>query len=304
MQIKINDEPINFSLDNEKTLGEVIEGLNKWLKDSGLIITSIKKDETDLPLNDSKKWNPTPLENIETIDVKVNLPGEIRLTNLQTLYQYFTILEKSLEHRNFSLIKELQDEYEHVEEVIDVLITNSNSSSENSSALRDLFKIIDKAETFSDEHGKSAEENISVALRMIRGWKTLLDERIREYNDPLSELLKVCKLFKRVIKDMEEVAVLLQAGRDKQAMELIIQFTELSQKLLRLYPALRERGSLDITNIEIEGKSFEEFYRDLNALLRELIEAFISEDYILIGDLLEYEIAPRVDKLLSYLRGE
>ena len=39
----------------------------------------------------------------------------------------------------------------------------------------------------------------------------------------------------------------------------------------------------------------------MNGVLRDLLAAFNAKDSILIGDLLEYEVAPRLGKLLPLL---
>ena len=41
----------------------------------------------------------------------------------------------------------------------------------------------------------------------------------------------------------------------------------------------------------------ERFFSDLNRILTELIEAFEAKDSVLIGDLLEYEVTPRLEGL-------
>jgi hypothetical protein len=84
-------------------------------------------------------------------------------------------------------------------------------------------------------------------------------------------------------------------------MDSILKFIELSQKLIRLYPILKENGLVDFTKGNIDGMSFGDFYGALNLVLNELSDAFAVEDSVLIGDLLEYEIAPRIEALLTGL---
>ena len=47
--------------------------------------------------------------------------------------------------------------------------------------------------------------------------------------------------------------------------------------------------------------SFEKYYNELNGFLKELIDAFQINDSVLIGDLLEYEIAPRLEGLIQFI---
>jgi hypothetical protein len=87
--------------------------------------------------------------------------------------------------------------------------------------------------------------------------------------------------------------VLLATGRDRQAMEAVVRFSELCQRLLALL------GSLGVP--AVGGREPAEFFAGLNGVLQELIAAFQARDTVLIGDLLEYEIAPRLRQLKAVL---
>ena len=58
---------------------------------------------------------------------------------------------------------------------------------------------------------------------------------------------------------------------------------------------------MDTSKAKILDLPFDEFYKDFNSILLELTNAFGAGDSVLIGDLLEYEIAPRLDGLLFFL---
>jgi hypothetical protein len=88
---------------------------------------------------------------------------------------------------------------------------------------------------------------------------------------------------------LSEVSVLLQTGRDRQAMDVVISFTDAAQDMVGVLPFLppdAERARL---------------ISDLNPVLHQLAAAFDARDAILIGDLLEYEVAPRMDRLTPLL---
>jgi hypothetical protein len=89
--------------------------------------------------------------------------------------------------------------------------------------------------------------------------------------------------------DLKEVSLLLQTGRDKPAMEIVISFADNVQSLMDILPFLApdpERARL---------------LAELTPVLRELVAAFDSRDTVLIGDLLEYEIAPRMERIAPLL---
>jgi hypothetical protein len=76
-------------------------------------------------------------------------------------------------------------------------------------------------------------------------------------------------------------------------MDTIVRFSELSQTLVRLVASIFPDNS---------NEKLQAFYQDLNSVLSELLEAFAAKDSVLIGDLMEYEIAPRLEQLRTFLQ--
>jgi len=72
-----------------------------------------------------------------------------------------------------------------------------------------------------------------------------------------------------------------------------VRFSELSQSLVRLVASIFPDNS---------NEDLEAFYEELNGVLSELLEAFDAKDSVLIGDLMEYEIAPRLERLRKLLQ--
>lgn len=86
-----------------------------------------------------------------------------------------------------------------------------------------------------------------------------------------------------------EVSVLLQSGKDREAMETVARFTDLIEAVLAILPRTRDGGQAAA------------LFADFNPRLREVLAAFDAKDFILVGDILEYEIAPRLEGLSSLL---
>ena len=56
MKIVLNNEEIDFTLEDEKTLGDVLSGIEKWIQKSGFNITSIRANGKTLLLEEEKDW--------------------------------------------------------------------------------------------------------------------------------------------------------------------------------------------------------------------------------------------------------
>jgi hypothetical protein len=133
------------------------------------------------------------------------------------------------------------------------------------------------------ERAASAAESISAV-------REELAMRIAAVTHPAWIIAECVEALKPMIGTITEIPLLLQTGKDGSAMERIIRFSEITQKLLDIVPFLpqdRERDRL---------------FEELNPVLRQLIEAFDARDLVLIGDLFEYEVAPRLTGLLPALQ--
>lgn len=93
----------------------------------------------------------------------------------------------------------------------------------------------------------------------------------------------------RLLAGLGEVPVQLQTGRDRDAMATVTALCDAVQRLLPLLAFLPR-------DAEREGLIVE-----LNATLGELATALAARDTVLIGDLAEYEVAPRLARLVPLL---
>ena len=144
------------------------------------------------------------------------------------------------------------------------------------------------------------EQRRNESIELIGRVEAQVALRLREITNPREALRLLLQDLNRSIKEIGEVAVLLQTGKDRQAMETITRFSELSQCLVRIFSSLKLTPE---NNDKIGGKSFDAFFTELNLMLEELLAAFKHQDSVLIGDLLEYEIAPRLEELKDFTEG-
>ena len=84
-------------------------------------------------------------------------------------------------------------------------------------------------------------------------------------------------------------------------MKTVLFFIEIFNKVIRIIPELR-RGGVDTSHIMIGDAAMPRFYGDFNVVLRQLTESFEHKDAVLIGDLAEYEILPRMQSFFGAMR--
>ena len=293
VDIKINDQPIEFTLENEKNLGDIIEGVKTWLGETGFQITSIEHDGNVInpDIVQKETWEQEPISNITSINVTVLSPVEQYGQNLHTIYQFITLLSRGLAAGNMALINQLKEELPQIIEHLDEYIGPGGNYGK---ALEQLVKS-------SGVLDGELKPQVQKLKEFCGSLMIILGSRMNELTNPFEELKLTARALKEVVPKLPDVSVLLQTGRDREAMGSIIEFAEISEKLIRLYRVLKDQGYTQFEDTTIDNQGFSDFYSDLNGIFLELEEAFNSRDSVLIGDLLEYEVAPRTEKLIEYI---
>ena len=82
MQIVVNKQKLDYTLDKEATIGEVVRGLQSWLNDSGFLISRLESDSLELSLENMDKWGEISIEKISSLDVTAETSCEARLNLL------------------------------------------------------------------------------------------------------------------------------------------------------------------------------------------------------------------------------
>jgi hypothetical protein len=127
----------------------------------------------------------------------------------------------------------------------------------------------------------------------------LVRSRLSEAVHPELEAVSVLRALDAQNEKIQNISVLLQTGRDGEAMRNLVAFSDLIDKAMRLYSTLSASAPSAIQK-SVDGLSFKSFIDDLNVTLKSLVEAFDAHDSVLIGDVLEYEIASRIRTLPSF----
>jgi len=294
MIITLNSDPFDVTIENEKTLEELYTGISNWLIKSDLEITELVKDGEDLKLTNSSEWKNILLENIGKLDIVAISGSDRYISDLQTLYQYISLLQNAVTGSNNALISDLLSELKYVTSTLDSFLSKKDLP------IYGTLKLKECINNFQKENREELESRNKL-IELLKNISLVLQMRIKEVTSPFSELQKTAELLKKIIPGISDVSVMLQTGDDQQAINSILTFIDLSEKLIRLFPFLKEFGYTDISTKSIDSESFDDFYKGFNSILVELIDAFDINDSILIGDLMEYEIAPRVNKLLEFI---
>jgi len=121
-------------------------------------------------------------------------------------------------------------------------------------------------------------------------------------NDIKASFAKLSELFSELANQMEGVPVALQSGKNlevsesiKKLADSIDQFCHIAT-LASLFPETFSSESLN-------GINFKDFFAEFSPILKDFEDALQNNDTVMLGDLSEYEICPRLKDISKALQN-
>ena len=284
MLLKINGEQVSFSLEKEKTLAEVMSGVQAWLGAAGFVITGLQADGQDLLSMPAGIWGGTAVDSVNEIEIQALHTADMKVEHWQTLDQWLGMFADEIRAPG-PVLEELLS---NLSETVDGIRANPFLPP-GADALDRFIRLFEGVQPADMRRWSPEQRQNAVAL--VGLLREELSKRIADAAQPREALARCLSDLRARVDSLPEVSVLLQTGKDKAAMETVIGFTDTVHSMLSLVPFLppdAERGRM---------------IADLTPVLRDLVAAFNAKDSVLIGDLLEYEIAPRMTRLMPLLEG-
>ncbi|AEJ19270.1 hypothetical protein [Gracilinema caldarium] len=264
MQVTINGNSTDLVVETEKTLGELLINLELWLENRGFSVSGLSINGSSIGADALEQLYSMDLEKIEQLDIQASSWVEL----------YHQALQEALK-----LVQQLQDaSFQERQELI--------KSWSDSVSMR---FIMDR----DAELGQFLNNACSGQGITFNGLESIILERLGELEDPLQAAQMVHKLLDETIQRMENLPLDLQTGKDRHVIESLQIFTVIMGKFFRLLPLL--------TFLEIKTDSLKPLLEEIGTILQELLAAYEVKDTVLVGDLAEYEIAPRLRSLQGAL---
>jgi hypothetical protein len=281
MRLTINGEEVRFSLENERTLGDVATAVERWLAGAGFVVVALSADGEDLAASPRERWQARPLGGVAELAVGARLAGELRIERWRAAAGVFDTLARVLDAGGID-----DEALAAAGEAFAALRASPPGPDATATAVR-LERSLAGA-TAAAVRAWPAERHTGTA-GLARELTAALAVFAAQAADPVAAIAAAAQAVARLVPGLAEVAVQLQTGRDRDAMATVTGICDAIQRLLPLLSFLPPDG----------GR--ERLIVDLNATLRNLVAAFEAKDTVLIGDLAEYEVAPRLAQLLPLL---
>jgi hypothetical protein len=273
MNIWINGQKADIRLEKEQTVGEILAGLEQWLANTGHRLSGIEIDGELIHSGDIEVSFNRNIDSVKDLNIKTSSLPELIAEGLVHL------LGDIEEYENAAFAEKQSFAGEWDERPESRLLAEE---------LPDLYALARK--TFSGE-------GIS-----LQGLRSLTGERLRELQDPAGEIARMEPLITQVCVRLEELPLDIQTGKDARAAETVNIFSGAAEKVFRLFNVLKTEG-FPVGEITVEEISVSGYISEFGAALRELLTAYEQHDTVLVGDLAEYEMAPRLRGLYTAIQS-
>jgi hypothetical protein len=272
MEIKINGLSADITIDSEKTVAQVMAGIDQWLSGSGHILSGLSVDGQAADLSSLENIFAKEIDTVKTLDILtmsvtdlavmslVNLPGDI---------DEFDALPFDGRNDFFTNWKERPHAVFILEQ------------------MPDLFSFFEN--TFV---------NGAFSTQALR---SITEERLREIQTPVDEFSNMRPVIEEVCARLTDLPLDIQTGKDARAAQTIQIFSGITEKIFRIYRQLEIQGYIPQSAAE---KNLTQQINDFNSAVKELLLAYEKNDTVLVGDLAEYEIAPRLQDFYNTAAGE
>ena len=188
--------------------------------------------------------------------------------------------------------QQVEVQLEDEQTVGDVLKSFESTCEENDAAVIGIA--VDSkqitAELFDEEAAKPLGSNTKFEFSIVTK------------NDIKASFEKLSELFNELAAQMEGVPVALQSGKNAEVSESIKRLADSIEQfchvatLASLFPDTFSTSSLN-------GISFKDFFAEFSPILKDFEDALQNNDTVMLGDLSEYEICPRLKEISKALQS-
>lgn len=152
-----------------------------------------------------------------------------------------------------------------------------------------------------DDHQITADIFDEESLKPL-GSDTKFDFSVVTQEQIKESFANLAVLFEKLSAKMEEIPLALQEGKNAETSEAIKSLADSIDHFCHI-AALASLFPDTFNNTNIQGMNFKEFFDEFSPILLDFEEALKNNDSVMIGDLSEYEICPRLKAISEALKN-
>lgn len=310
MEIYVNQQKLEFSLEKEQTLAQVVQNLANWTKKEGFFIDKLFVNSQDIELEGAFS-SSLDVKDIKKIELLVKGSLEQVEEILPSLKQYVERFIEEIKKGEQSFCKNKQEKLEGLAWVTETLMLIAENlkvlpqhvfvEGRTFEELINFFKVSLSALTKSIHDSEFFysyfEEGVLPRFSQVASFLDQIVEFFYYLNtEQESKFLKKFLDEVSYIQDyLTNIPILLQEGKDQDALVMV-------QKVVYYFESLNIIGSKALSD-ESDIEKTQEVQQEVIDLMNEMYESFKNKDIVTVSDIIEYEISEKLSDLTALLEG-
>lgn len=182
---------------------------------------------------------------------------------------------------------------ENEKTVGDVLTSFAQTCEDNKAAVIGI--VVDGEVVTADNFDQASEKDLNASTKFE--FNVVTEAAISE------SFIHLSMLFEELANEMENIPVNFQSGKAKEANLSIKKLADNIENFCHV-ATLAHLFPETFKEFHIRGMEFNEFFNEFSPVLSDFESALENDDTVLIGDLAEYEICPRLRDIAQSLKKQ
>lgn len=322
MEVLINDCPVDFELEREGTVSDIVQSVAEWTRERDLVFYELYVDDEHYAVEAAPDRG---LSDVRVINCIVHSRADIVFSSIEEAARYCdraaSYLDGILETGSCGQ-GDVDDLLAGISWLLEVLGRVCSLLGLDYKGLkygdRDLSRHIREVESFRDSLAGAgaggvmdvirANRDIFANIRQIFRMLLLGDEMrsliVRSIDSPdvlIASIRQVGEDLDGQLAGIQAAAVAFQTGKDAEGSERLREFVDFIYRYIRTCYQIVPVFGIDLSEIEVDGESLEQKNHTLRDHLHEVTTIMESGDIISLSDILEYEIRPALENLGDYI---
>jgi hypothetical protein len=319
VEIKINNHPVEFQLEEENTIADVVDYFIDWSNERELVLFRIEIDGEFFTADDLPDKN---LSDMQYMNFIIESKADLVFSSVDEGARYCDraakVIDRIISDDEYGIeelrhlpsgIDWIQGVFHSVLGILDVSPQEFRYRDRSlEDYLGDLLGLKSEIPDLKDRKAAadyfSSRERIFVSLKEIFRILLLSDEMkamiLHSIDSPdiiVSTLQSLREHLDGEVQNIEEIAVAFQSGKDSEGASRLQRFIDFFFSYSRVCYQVAPVFGIELSEVVNGGISLLDRNRRIQDMLNETIEIMENQDYISLSDILEYEIRPLVSDL-------
>lgn len=319
MQLLINDHPVDFTIEKESTVKDVMSSVHNWASERSLIFSGAIVDGV---LYQPDTAPETPIHEIANINCYVQSVGDVVIDSIKEGIAYCSRAEQYLKGKeNLAQLndKEFAQLHYGIEWIVSVLqsVLHMLGLERKDVRFKDMTvqQYIDSIKSLQHmiENNKNNTDinlinelfhDVTTLFRVLLcsdALKHLIMQSVDSPDVLFKTLLDLKAMVSGQVDNLEAIAGMYQKGKDNEALEIIHNLVDFLYLYMRTCYHVSPVFGVKLSDIGYNNQSLEELNIRLQDMLSEIVAIMENNDIVSLSDILEYELKPLISEVGTYL---